>query len=115
MTVRFDECKAALIAEHIARFAEEHDIVPSALHLLARLDGERGTAYVRTLFSFLAHHQNKTATCLDLAIHRTTLDYRLGRIADLASIDFADDTQVRYLTMLDALMTARHAQPDESL
>ena len=72
--------------------------------LAAKLDPLRGHPYLlETLRSFVRHGRNRRQTALERHIHRTTLDYRLQRIATLTGLDPTVPAQDR---VLDAALTA---------
>ena len=43
----------------------------------------------------------KVATCNELSIHRSTLDYRLERLTALFGVNLADEQLWRWLTVVD--------------
>lgn len=57
---------------------------------LAQSDQTGKTAYLETLFTYLACARHPAAACAQLHIHRNTLDYRLRRMEELAHIDWND-------------------------
>jgi sugar diacid utilization regulator len=92
-----DRCLAAsedlalysLIAS--TREAGGPDLPPHpVIRILQQSDQQRKTAYVETLFAYLAHSQKPIPTCGALHIHRNTLDYRLRRIEELTDLDWGD-------------------------
>lgn len=80
---------------HRVLFAlREHEgMVPPALQRIISHDDEHGTEYVRTLATYLRHMGRLRTAAEELGIHRNTLEYRVGRIAQLAGMDLenADD------------------------
>jgi len=78
---------------------EMRAFVEGLIGAVARHDGGHGTAYVRTLSSFLDHgcrHQ----PCADaLGLHVTTLRYRLSRLRDLFGVE-TDTPEQRFALQL---------------
>jgi hypothetical protein len=73
------------------READGPDLPPHPIiRVLQQSDQQRKTAYVETLFVYLAHSQKPAPTCGALHIHRNTLDYRLRRMAELTGLDWGD-------------------------
>ena len=86
----YDHCKLdiakALLAEE---FATQH-LEPLALLRVRAHDAQCGTEYETTLRALLENDLGKSRACEQLHIHRTTLDYRLGRIRDEFAINLND-------------------------
>jgi hypothetical protein len=73
------------------READGPDLSPHPIiRTLQQSDQQRKTAYVETLFAYLAHSQKPLPTCNALHIHRNTLDYRLRRMEELTGLDWGD-------------------------
>jgi sugar diacid utilization regulator len=73
------------------READGPDLPPHPIiRTLQQSDQQRKTAYVETLFAYLAHSQKSLPTCNALHIHRNTLDYRLRRMEELTGLDWGD-------------------------
>ncbi len=74
---------------HRVLFAlREHEgMVPAALQNIISHDQEHGTDYVLTLATYLRHMGRLRTAATELGIHRNTLEYRIGRIAQLAELD----------------------------
>ena len=70
---------------------------------LARHDEENGTDYLGTLKTYMACCYNASAAAKDLFIVRTTLLYRLERMAEIADVNFADLGERTYLALSLAL------------
>jgi DNA-binding PucR family transcriptional regulator len=62
-------------------------MVPAALQRVLRHDQEHGTEYILTLATYLRHMGRFRTAAAELGIHRNTLEYRVGRIAQLAEMD----------------------------
>jgi sugar diacid utilization regulator len=74
---------------HRVLFAlREHEgMVPASLQRIVQHDEEHGTEYVRTLATYLRHMGRLRTASVELGIHRNTLEYRVGRIAELTETD----------------------------
>jgi sugar diacid utilization regulator len=77
---------------HRVLFAlREHEgMVPPALQRIIGHDREHGTEYILTLATYLRHMGRLRTAAAELGIHRNTLEYRIGRIAQLADMDLED-------------------------
>ena len=67
---------------------------------------DRKGVFLQTLSCWFAHDLNLQTTALALNIHRNTLDYRLGRIAELSKLDLSrleDRVQIYIALQLPAL------------
>jgi PucR family transcriptional regulator, purine catabolism regulatory protein len=84
---------------------------PDALHAspyaddLRRLRGEDGADLFHTLEIYLDHGGSGVAAADSLHIHRSTLNYRLGRITDMTRTDLGDPLQ--RLNLLTAVKLLR--------
>ena len=86
----YDHCKLAIAKTLLAReFAAQH-LEPLALLRVRAYDARYGTEYEATLRALLENDLVKLRTCEQLHIHRTTLDYRLGRLRDEFAINLND-------------------------
>ena len=70
-----------------------------AVEKLAEYDGENQTELLPTLNEFLKQDRNLQKTLESLSIHRSTLKYRLQRIADLTGADLEDPAEAAYLRL----------------
>jgi sugar diacid utilization regulator len=67
-------------------------------------DEQAGTQYVETLYEWLRHPGDPRAASKALRIHPNTLRYRMGRITELADVDFDDaDVRLALITQLTVL------------
>jgi DNA-binding PucR family transcriptional regulator len=66
---------------------EHEGMMTPALQKIMAHDEEHGTDYVRTLAAYLRNMGRLRPAAVELGVHRNTLEYRVGRIADLAGID----------------------------
>ena len=95
----YDCCKLSIAKALLAEeFAAQH-LEPLALLRARAHDAQCGTEYETTLRTLLENDLVKSRTCEQLHIHRTTLDYRLGRIHDEFAINL-DDPSTRDLLRL---------------
>ncbi len=84
------------------KMAEHPDLVSfcnETLGALTKYDTEQHSNLLETLEAFFAHHGNLSQTAEALFIHRNTLQYRLDRIAEIASIDL-DNPETRLALQL---------------
>ena len=84
------------------KMAEHPDLVSfcnETLGALTHYDKEQNSNLVETLEAFFAHHGNLSQTAESLFIHRNTLQYRMDRIAEIASIDL-DNPETRLALQL---------------
>ncbi|HSD85530.1 MAG TPA: helix-turn-helix domain-containing protein [Anaerolineae bacterium] len=84
------------------KMAEHPDLVSfctETLGALTHYDKEQNSSLVETLEAFFAHHGNLSQTAEALFIHRNTLQYRMDRIAEIASIDL-DNPETRLALQL---------------
>lgn len=84
------------------KMAEHPDLVSfcnETLGALTKYDTEQHSNLLETLEAFFAHHGNLSQTAEALFIHRNTLQYRLERIAEIASIDL-DNPETRLALQL---------------
>lgn len=83
----YDSHKLTLLVEALQREACAHNVVPEFLRAMKAYDGAHGSSFAATLEALVACGGSKALTCERLLIHRSTLDYRLGRIRELFGID----------------------------
>ncbi|HCG02565.1 MAG TPA: hypothetical protein DEV93_18730 [Chloroflexi bacterium] len=74
---------------------QHEEIMTPALQRIVAHDEEHGTDYVRTLATYLRHMGRLRPAAAELGIHRNTLEYRVGRIAEVAGTDLENaDTRL---------------------
>ena len=95
------------------KMAEHPDLVSfcnETLGALTKYDREQNSNLVETLEAYFQHHGNLSQTAEALFIHRNTLQYRMDRIAEIASIDL-DNPETRLALQLaikaNRLLSAR--------
>ena len=95
----YDYCKLNIAKTLLAKeFATQH-LEPLALLQVRAHDAQYGTGYETTLRALFENNLVKLHACEQLHIHRTTLDYRLGRLRDEFAINL-DDPDTRDLLRL---------------
>lgn len=97
----YESCKMRLLAEALAEAMERRNLVPSCLRAMRAYDAEHASAYAATLLAYVRCWGSKVATCNELSIHRSTLDYRLERLTALFGVNLADEQLWRWLTVVD--------------
>jgi len=75
------------------------DMLHPAVRILADSDTEFGTEYIKTLSCYIEnqYHQVDTSACL--AIHRTTLLYRLGKISEISGLDINNADEMLHVAV----------------
>jgi sugar diacid utilization regulator len=66
---------------------EHEGMMTPGLQRIMTHDEEHGTDYVRTLAAYLRNMGRLRPAAVELGVHRNTLEYRVGRIAQLAGVD----------------------------
>ena len=82
--VKLDYALSVLRADSVA------DVRHGALYLLAAYDERHATSLVETLWTYLSCACSATAAAEALFVHRSTLLYRLDRIAEIGNVDLSD-------------------------
>lgn len=88
------------------------DVRHAALALLTRYDAEHETELYETLRTFVSNRGCFTDTYKQLFIHRSTLSYRLDRIAALANIDLNDERTWEHIAF--SFLMEKHSEKDNS-
>ena len=70
-----------------------------ALQILLQYDRKNTTELYKTLCSFMDNEKNYLETAKALHVHRNTLKYRLGRIAELTGISLDNEQELKYLRL----------------
>lgn len=94
----------------IGHFTEEfsiHSICSEAVLKLISSDQEKNTDYLRTLQAYFDNNYQPTATANALFIHRSTLAYRLEKIAELTGADINDPDTRLYLQISMRLLESK--------
>lgn len=103
----FDDMRLSFLYKEATRQLDPQLLMAREIDMLADHDRENGTSYVDTLETYLECGLNALMASKRLFIHRTTMAYRLGRIQEIAGIDFDDFDQVLYL-MFSLRVLAKH-------
>lgn len=85
-----------------ASWKQLESFVRDSIGAVVDYDSIHGSDLVATLDAYLSRSGSLSHLCQDLAIHRSTLVYRLGRIRDLLDIDIDDSSR-----RLELLLAAR--------
>lgn len=97
----YESCKMHLLADALAEAMERRNLVPSCLRAMRAYDAEHASAHAATLLAYVRCRGSKVATCNELSIHRSTLDYRLERLTALFGVNLADEQLWRWLMVVD--------------
>jgi len=110
-TMLFSECAPYYMIRTLAHTMPPSDFVSADLHKLRAIDKEKNTDYFNTLKIYLENERSIPRTSEALIIHRTTLQYRLEKIAQLTHLNL-DDPDVRmYLTLSFRILEYVNAVP----
>jgi hypothetical protein len=114
--LRYDDF---LVTHMFLRFGEIfdlRDLVAPAVKVLRRLDTQKGSNFTETLFSFIHHRQDITATSKAIHIHYNTLKYRISRIREVTGIDFDDEQTIfRIILSERAMKLLEHMEDSEAV
>ena len=98
----YNEFKSCVLeywmTEGLGEFSKE-TLSSSALSILKKYDEKHGSNLYITLKTYLYHERNSTITAKLLKLHRSTLPYRLERIAQLTGLNLDDYNTRLYLNM----------------
>ena len=95
--VLFSSCALNYIRQSACRKLPARMVAHPILLDLLEHDRAQGTQYYSTLRVYLLCERNIPATAAALIIHRTTLTYRLGKIAELTHLNLDNDNLRLYL------------------
>lgn len=95
----FSSCALSYIRECAGREFPAVMLVHPAIQDLREHDRLSGTQYYETLRAYLFCERNIPQTSNTLIIHRTTLTYRLGKIAELTNLNLEDPNLRLYLLL----------------
>jgi hypothetical protein len=107
MTDRILRYEDFLVNHMFLRFGEIfdlHDLVAPSVRKLRQLDAQKGSSFTETLFSYVHHRQDITATSRAMHIHYNTLKYRISRITELVGIDFDDADMIFGIMLSERVM-----------
>jgi hypothetical protein len=98
--------RAALITSTLANPAR---LVPDAIEAFVTADLERDGTLVATATAYVESDLNTRRTAERLYVHRNTIRYRLGRIAQLAGVDTSSPRELFELAAAIRILTAARA------
>ncbi|WP_433177415.1 PucR family transcriptional regulator [Actinoallomurus sp. CA-150999] len=113
--VEFDRLGAYRLLTEIEDQTGVERFVREWLGALLDYDDDRGTALVPTLSRYLQYGRGYTATTTALAIHRSTLKYRIHRISEISGHDLGDPDvcfNLQLATRAWQVLRALRAEPD---
>jgi len=109
---RFDQLGIYQILDTAGSEPDLGGYVDEWLGTLQRSDDSRGSDLVQTLAQYLDHGGNYDSTAESLAIHRSTLRYRLNSIRQVTGFDLADpDTRLNLHVATRAWRLRPHGAP----
>lgn len=103
----YNEFRSCVLEYWLTKGLGEFDretISASALAILRSYDEKHGSNLYQTLKIYLYYERNSTVTAKLLKLHRSTLPYRLERIAQLTRLNLDDHATRLYLNMSFAIM-----------
>ena len=104
LMVSYEEVRFLRLIDQLKAADYPEDLMHPAVLKLMDIDQESGSDYIPTLSSFIENSLNQTDTAKALDIHRTTLIYRLRRIAEYTNLDLTDsDSLVHAAISLEML------------
>ena len=86
-----------VVAQNLLESSLCHAYLHPALKRIYLYDKEYDTEYFNTLTLYLKNFKEKNKAAEELNIHRNTLNYRLQKIEEIASIDLSDTELCYYL------------------
>ena len=106
----FSHCALAHIVDNFRSPLTIEQALSPALYALRDYDQAHGTPYFETLRAYLLCERDIPRTSQMLIIHRTTLLYRLKKIAGLVSLNLDDPGQRLYLLLSLWIMDRKHTE-----
>lgn len=101
--VRFHECAMEYVLTHLHTPMQLRHLVAPQLLELMEYDRRKGSQLFETFRVYLDHERDIPGTAAKLIIHRTTLTYRLKKIASIVDLNL-DDPDVRLYLRLSLKM-----------
>lgn len=108
--VLFSSCALHYIRESACRKLPSKMVAHPVLLRLREHDRTLGTQYYETLRAYLLCERNIPATAAALIIHRTTLTYRLGKIAEFTRLNL-DNANLRLYLLLSFQLLEQEDSP----
>jgi DNA-binding PucR family transcriptional regulator len=105
----FNRLAKRMVLESCTRELPASLVCAPELLKLRDYDRMHKTDLFRTLSVFLQNHLSHTLTAAELAIHRSTLMYRLDRIRDISSLKIEDGDNQWYLLLSFKLLEQEEA------
>jgi hypothetical protein len=99
LMVAYEEVRFLHLVDQLKAAEHPEDLMHPAVLKLMEIDRESGTDYLPTLASFVENGLNQTDTAKCLDIHRTTLIYRLKRIAEYTNLDLTDSESLIHVAI----------------
>ena len=90
LIVSYEEVRFLRLVDQLKAADYPEDLLHPAVLKLMKLDQESGSDYLPTLAAYIGNGMNQTDTAKALDIHRTTLIYRLRRIAEYTNLDLTN-------------------------
>ena len=97
--VRFQDCALEYVLTHLNTPMQLRHLAAPQLLKLLELDREKGSQLFLTLKTYLDNERDIPRTAARLIIHRTTLTYRLKKIASVVDLDLEDPQARLYLQL----------------
>lgn len=86
----FDDYIMDYIIQHAQQELLPEMLCSPEIHKLTNYDKIHNTDFAYTLYKYLSNERNIKKTCIDLKIHRSTMNYRISRLQDLLDADLDD-------------------------
>lgn len=106
---RFAECMMDCIVWKVSTGINVRALCDERILILYDYDNVNNSAYIKTVETYFNNHLNTLQTAKTLGIHRSTMIYRLERIAELSGITFDDSDNnllfhfsIKLLKLIDA-------------
>lgn len=109
----FSDCAMDYLLTSIQSGLEPRYLAAPEWLTLLRYDQEKDTQYFETLRAWLRCERNIPETAQKLIIHRTTLVYRLKKIAALTGLDLDDPQRRLYLLLSLQLLELHRLVPED--
>lgn len=102
--ISYPNCALSYLSRVACRDLPREMVVHPAVLDLQEFDRANGTQYYETLRTYLVCERDIPKTSAELIIHRTTLTYRLKKLADIAPVNLDDPGTRLYLLFSFYLM-----------
>lgn len=108
-------CSACIIHYHdlsvyhmLACYEKEMNLnmmIPEEIRILYRMDKDKKTDFIHTLFCYVNHGFDTNKTAKSLHIHYNTLKYRITRISEIIGMDLTDSKNCAKLWLIKHALT----------